>query len=236
MMLKNYVDTGFFSNPLLDYFKWLAGKVRYQTKYWGNHLRIGYKSRVINVVFGKYNWLMENVFVSNSSLGDFTYASNGAVILEATIGKFCSIGPNVLIAPGKHPTHTIVSTHPAIYSNPPYCLKNFSPDDKHNPYRKVIIGNDVWICANAVITDGVTIGDGAIIAANAVITKNVEPYSIMAGIPAKHVRYRFEPEEITALLENKWWDRDIAWLEKNAPSLWNIKDYMELNRHHNTGI
>ncbi|MEO7212699.1 CatB-related O-acetyltransferase [Mucilaginibacter sp.] len=235
-MFKKYIDTGFLSNPLLAYFKWLAGKIRYQTKYWGSHLRIGYKSRAINVVFGKYNWLAENAFVANSSLGDFSYVSDGTVILEAEIGKFCSIGPNVRIAPGKHPTRTIVSTHPAIYSNPPYCLKNFSPDDKHNPYRKVTIGNDVWICANAVISDGITIGDGAIIASNAVVTKNVDPYSIVGGIPARHIRYRFEPEEIQKLLATKWWDKDTEWLEKNAPLLWNVKDYMELNVDPNTKI
>lgn len=235
-MFKTYIDTGFLSNPILEYFKWLAGKIHYQVKYWGCHLRIGYKSRAINVQFGKYNWLVNDVFIQNSILGDFSYVSAGTVILEAEIGKFCSIGPNVRIAPGKHPTHTIVSTHPAIYSNPSYCLKNFAPDDKHAPFRKVVIGNDVWICANAVISDGVTIGDGAIIASNAVVTKNVEPYSIVAGIPAKHVRYRFAPNEIEKLLISRWWDKDLAWLENNASSLWDISDYMKLNIDTDTKI
>jgi chloramphenicol O-acetyltransferase type B len=222
----SYIDKSFFYNPILEYFRWLFGKIYYQTKYWGCHLRIGYKSKVSNVIFGKYNWMVEDVIIENSSLGDFTYISRGAVILEAKIGKFCSIGPNVRVAPGKHPTHTIVSTHPSIYSNPTYSLKNFASYDKHNPYRKVTIGNDVWICANAVIGDGISIGDGAIIGSNAVVTKDVEPYSIVGGIPAKHLRYRFEPAEIERLLATKWWDQDIAWLEKHAVSLWNINDYM----------
>ena len=226
-MFKEFIDPSFFRNPLSIYFKWLIKKAYYQTKYWGKHLRIGYKSFASNTVFGKYNWLVDNVFIQNSILGDFTYVSSNSVILEAQIGKFCSIGPNVKIAPGKHPTKIIVSTHPAIYSNPSYCLRNFSDVDQHNPYRKVKIGNDVWICANVIIGDGVIVGDGAIISANSVVTKNIEPYSIVSGNPAKHVRYRFTNDEIDCLLKNKWWEKDLLWLEKNAPFLWNIEEYVK---------
>jgi acetyltransferase-like isoleucine patch superfamily enzyme len=227
-MLKEYIDTGFLTNPLTEYIKWVVNKAAYQTKFWGNHLRIGYKSRVYNSRFGKYNWLVNNVVIENSILGDFTYVSSGSVILESEIGRFCSIGPNVRIAPGKHPIGIIVSTHPAVYSNPPYCLKNFSKIDRHSPYRKVLIGNDVWICANVVISEGVVIGDGAVIAANSVVTKNVQPYSIVGGVPAKHIKYRFLSNEIDFLLTNKWWEKDLNWLEKHAFTLWNINDYIKL--------
>jgi len=227
-MLKDYIDYSFFSNPLSKYLKWFFKKAYYQTKYWGKHLRIGYMSSVSNSTFGKYNWIVENVVMENSALDDFTYISSGSVILEAEIGKFCSIGPNVKIAPGKHPTSVIVSTHPSVYSNPSCSLKNFSEIDQHNPYRSVKIGNDVWVCANVVISDGITIGDGAIIASNSVVTKNVEPYSIVGGVPAKHIKYRFEQDQIESLLHNKWWEQDLYWLEKNAFSLWNIDDYIKL--------
>lgn len=227
-MLKDYIDYSFLTNPLGEYFKWLTRKTYYQIKYWGKHLRIGYKSKVSNSRFGKFNWIVNDVVIDNSSLGDFTYVSSGSVVLEAEIGNFCSIGPNVRIAPGKHPTSKIVSTHPAIYSNPDYCLKNFSDTDKHKPYRKVKIGNDVWICANAVISDGLTVGDGAIIAANAVVTKDVAPYSIVGGIPARHIRYRFDQDQIDFLLNNKWWEKDLNWLEKNAFYLWDINDYVKM--------
>ncbi|MGF7038578.1 CatB-related O-acetyltransferase [Mucilaginibacter lappiensis] len=227
-MFKKYIDYSFFINPLGEYFKWLTKKTYYQIKYWGSHLRIGYKSKISNSGFGKYNRISDDVIVTNSVLGDFTYVSNGSVILEAEIGKFCSIGPNVKIAPGKHPTSIIVSTHPAIYSNSSFFLKNFSSTDKHDPYRKVTIGNDVWICANVIISDGVTIGDGAVIAANSVVSKNVEPYSIVGGVPAKHIKYRFEQNQIEYLLNNKWWEKDFNWLEKNASALWDINDYVKL--------
>ncbi len=222
-----FIDKSFFRNPLREYFSWLFNKINYHTKNRGSHLRIGYKTRLTNVKFGKYNWVNDNTVLHNVTVGDFTYFSANSVILEASFGKFCSIGPNVKVAPGKHPTHTIVSTHPAIYSNPPYYKKNFSATDKHNPYRHVEIGNDVWIGANAVIADGVKISDGAIVAANALVTKNVEAYSIVSGVPAMHVRYRFTEDEIAALLKERWWDNNIEWLEKNAVYLWDIKDFMQ---------
>lgn len=221
------IERSYFRNPLTEYFKWLINKITYQLKYRGKYLRIGYKTTFANVTFGKYNWVNDNVILNNVTLGDFTYVSRNTVIGEARLGKFCSIGPDVKIAPGKHPTHTIVSTHPAIYSNPPYCEKNFSPIDQHNPYRHVEIGNDVWIGANSVIADGVNICDGAIIAANSLVTTNVDPYSIVRGVPATHVRYRFTVEEINFLTQIRWWDKDIDWLEKNASYMWDIKVFMK---------
>ncbi|MCD1116494.1 CatB-related O-acetyltransferase [Chryseobacterium turcicum] len=217
------VDRSYLQNPFFEYLKWLKTKIKYQAKY--KNLKVGYMSRLINVVFGQYNWLGNNVIMINSSIGDFSYISDGSVISETEMGKFCSIGPNVRIAPGKHPTHTFVSTHPAIYSNPDYCMKNFQTKDHHNPKRNVIIGNDVWICANAVIADGVTVGDGAIIAANAVVNSDVEPYSIVGGIPATFIRKRFKDEQINVLNRSKWWDQSLDWIEKNSDIFLDIEDY-----------
>lgn len=217
------VDKSYLQNPFFEYLKWLKTKIKYQAKY--KNLKVGYMSKLINVVFGQYNWLGNNVIMINSSIGDFSYISDGSVISETEMGKFCSIGPNVRIAPGKHPTHTFVSTHPAIYSNPDYCMKNFQTKDYHNPKRNVIIGNDVWICANAVIADGVTVGDGAIIAANAVVNSDVEPYSIVGGIPATFIRKRFKDEQINVLNGSKWWDQSLDWIEKNSDIFLDIEDY-----------
>jgi acetyltransferase-like isoleucine patch superfamily enzyme len=130
-----------------------------------------------------------------------------------------------LIALGKHPTHTFVSTHPSLYSNPSNCLKNFFNVDHYAPERHVTIGNDVWICANVVISDGVKIGDGAIIGANSVVVRDVEPYTIVGGNPAHPIRKRFEQEEIDYLLNLKWWDKSLEWIEQNCQSFLDIKDF-----------
>ncbi|ASK30365.1 acetyltransferase [Chryseobacterium sp. T16E-39] len=216
-------DRSYLQNPFSEYLKWLITKIKYQSKY--KYLRIGYMSKLFSTTFGKYNWIGNNVIIINSSIDDFSYISDGSVISETKMGKFCSIGPNVRIAPGKHPTHTFVSTHPAIYSNPEYCLKNFQTKDHHNPVRNVSIGNDVWICANVIIADGVNVGDGAIIGSNSVVTSDVEPYTIVGGIPARVIRKRFKEEQIDVLNKSKWWDRDIDWIEKNSSIFLNIDDF-----------
>ena len=219
----------YLANPMLEYFHWVKTKFKYERKYKESYLKIGYLTRLNNVQFGKYNWTSERAILENVQLGDFTYISSNSVILETTMGKFCSIGPNVQTAPGKHPTRAFVSTHPALFSNPDYCQKNFFDKDHHNPYRHVEIGNDVWICANAVIADGVKVGDGAIIGANSVVTSDVEPYSIIGGVPAKFIRFRFEKDEIEFLLRLKWWDKDLEWIEKNADLFLDIKKFIKLN-------
>ncbi|SHK42203.1 Acetyltransferase (isoleucine patch superfamily) [Epilithonimonas mollis] len=216
-------DRSYLQNPLSEYLKWVITKMKYQRKY--QFLKIGYMSKLFNAEFGKYNWIGNNVIMINSSIGDFSYISDDSVISETIMGKFCSIGPNVRTAPGKHPTHTIVSTHPAIYSNPSYCLKNFQTKDYHNPIRNVIIGNDVWICANSIIADGIKVGDGAIVAANSVVTADVEPYTIVGGVPAKFIRKRFKDEQIDILEQSKWWDKKIEWIDNNSDIFLNIEDY-----------
>ncbi|WP_157798770.1 CatB-related O-acetyltransferase [Chryseobacterium geocarposphaerae] len=186
-------------------------------------------SKLINVVFGKYNWIGINVTIINSSVDDFSYIAEGSVICETKIGKFCSIGPNVRIAPGKHPTHTFASTHPSIYSNPYNLLKNFSKEDIFEYKKDVVIGNDVWIGANAIILNGVKIGDGAIIGANTVVTSDVESYAIVVGSPSKLVKHRFSEEEIDYLLKLKWWDKSHEWIQLNSENLCDIKKLINLN-------
>nr|WP_261511157.1 CatB-related O-acetyltransferase [Chryseobacterium paludis] len=186
-------------------------------------------SKLFNVVFGKYNWLGNNVIMINSSIDDFSYIAEGSVISETKMGKFCSIGPSVRTGPGKHPTHTFVSTHPSIYSNPTNLLRNFSKEDNYKYRKDIVIGNDVWIGANAIILNGIKIGDGAIIGANSVITADVEPYAIVVGTPGKLIKYRFSQEEIDFLLKLKWWDKSNEWIELNSENLLDIKKLINLN-------
>ena len=222
------MDKSYLQNPITDYFRWIKTKHKYQKKYKKEQLQVGYMTKLYNVEFGKYNWTGNRVVLEKVVFGDFSYFSDDCVILEATIGKFCSFGPNVRVAPGKHPTKTFVSTHPALFSNPPYCKKNFFDKDYHNPNRHVVIGNDVWICANVVIADGVKIGDGAIIAANAVVCTDVKPYTIVGGVPAKFIKNRFEVEEIKYLLDLQWWNKSLEWIEKHASMFLNINNFIKI--------
>jgi acetyltransferase-like isoleucine patch superfamily enzyme len=157
------------------------------------------------------------------ALGDFTYIANGARIVHATIGKFCSVGPNCKIGLGLHPTRGFVSTHPAFFSNQLQAGITFVNTSLFEEYRLIEIGSDVWIGEGAMVMDGVKIGDGAIIGAGAIVTKNVPAYAVAVGIPAKVVRFRFSPGDINLLLSAQWWNKDIEWLRKNAPDFASIE-------------
>ncbi|MNI40841.1 Chloramphenicol acetyltransferase [compost metagenome] len=125
-----------------------------------------------------------------------------------------------------HPLN-LITTHPILYipegeilgyEGVPGILSKDEVIDLYSmPYnQKIVIGNDVWIGANAVILPGVTLGDGAVIGAGAVVTKDVPPYAIVGGVPAKVIRYRFTPEEIEVLLRIKWWEWEIEEIKSKA--------------------
>ena len=186
-------------------------------------LRIGYMSNVNNCKFGIYNTVYSYVSLNQIELGDFTYISDYTSILRTTIGKFCSIGPDCKIGLGKHPTKDFVSTHPVFFSTLKQAQVTFADRNYFDEFAYIIIGNDVWLGANVIVVDGVKIGDGAIVAAGSVVTKDIPPYTIVGGVPAKIIKYRFEKEEIKKLLQLKWWDMDVEYLKENFIKFHNIK-------------
>lgn len=140
----------------------------------------------------------------DSSIGRYSYVGGSCIIVNTTIGKFCSIAQNSIIGGANHPTDW-VSTSPVFRKGENILGKTLSELD-YRAYEKTSIGNDVWIGEGAMVMTGCNIGNGAVIAARAVVTKDVEPYSIVAGIPAKEIRKRFEAEDIAYLQNLKWWD------------------------------
>jgi chloramphenicol O-acetyltransferase type B len=169
-----------------------------------------------------------NVKVVNSRVGRYTYFADRTIVVNAIIGSFCSIAQDVRIGLGKHPSSVFVSTHPAFFSlNNGGCLASFVKENKFQEFEQVTIGNDVWIGSGVMVSDGVTIGDGAIIAAGAIVVKNVEPYSIVGGVPAKHIKYRFMQPEIARLLRLRWWDKDITWIQANSEDFVHISGFLQ---------
>ncbi len=147
-------------------------------------------------------------FTMPLKIGAFTSITNDRIrrfplgVRNATIGRYCSIASNVTLAPYEHSIDTL-STSLAARGQ----LHDFGgkPLPNDAPPPTVEIGHDVWIGANTVIMRGVRIGDGAIIAAGAIVTKDVPPYAIVGGVPAKIIRYRFSEKVIEKLLASKWW-------------------------------
>ena len=200
----------------------------YRSRYSSVNLMVGKGCIVKNVEFGNHVFLGADVRLTNSSIGDHSYVNTGCRIQNTRIGKFTSIGPNVSIVLGNHPID-MVSTHPAFYANNK-SIETFSDKMYFDEYGEVEIGNDVWLGQDVMIPGNVKIGDGAVILPKAVVSKDVEPYAVVGGVPAKLIKYRFDPQTIETLLQDKWWDKDTVWLKKNFRSFHRAEDYLKLVR------
>lgn len=169
------------------------------------------------------------------SLGLFSYIGKGGVVL-GKIGKFTSIASGVHVINGRHPIESpFTSTSPVFYT--PYTAvgKGFVKEPTFDEYvyaedkYPVVIGNDCWIGANASIIEGVRIEDGAVVLSGAIVTKDVPPYAIVGGIPAKIIKYRYSNEIIEKLLALKWWNKDETWLKENACYFSDIETLLKNN-------
>lgn len=163
--------------------------------------------------------------IYESHIGAYTYVANYSFISQTDIGKFCSIGPNLLCGWGIHPTNGI-STSPMFYSTRKQNGCSLTNEDKVVERKRITIGNDVFIGANVTILDGVTIGDGAVIGAGAVVSKDIPPYAVAVGVPIRIIRYRFSEKQIAALLRIRWWDRDEECLQDVSDSFFDIDAFI----------
>ena len=166
--------------------------------------------------YGGYNKIGRNSSFFGS-IGKGSYIGSDCRI-SADIGKYCCIASRVITAVGRHPTCDFVSVHPAFYSpDLSRCGLSYCKDSRFEESKgRISIGNDVWIGTGAILLDGVRIGDGAVIAAGAVVSRDVAPYSIVAGVPARELRKRFSEEECQKLMELRWWDRSEQWIRSHA--------------------
>lgn len=144
--------------------------------------------------------------IYKSFIGDYSYIGPSSSIVCAKIGKYCSIASNVNIGLASH-TFSYISTSP-IFTEHRNGTKTSWVKQNINEAKigKCIIGNDVWIGTKVIIMDGLTIGDGAIIGAGSIVTHDVPSYAIVAGIPAKVIRYRFDAQVIESMMQLSWWD------------------------------
>lgn len=157
------------------------------------------------------------------SMGYGTYLNNNCCIV-ANIGRFTSIAPHVRSSNGVHPyTYPFATTSPMFYSTKKQCGSTFANKMMFQEVAPLAtIGNDCWIGENVFFAGNLTIGDGAVVLAGAVVTKDVPPYAVVGGVPAKVLKYRYSKADIQFLLEHKWWNKDIEWLKENWESLTDI--------------
>ena len=191
-----------------------------------------------DTIFEGNNFISTKANLLNCKVGFASYLGIESTLCNAHIGNYTSIGPYVKCIIGNHPTNTFVSTHPAFFSTRKQSGFSFvekdifnefaNPIEKGSPYT-IRIGNDVWIGARVTIIDGVNIGDGAIIASGALVNKDVAPFSIVGGVPAKEIKKRFGEEEIAFLNKLKWWDKDFEWVKEHASYFTDIKKLKSLD-------
>lgn len=160
-----------------------------------------------------------------SSIGKYSYIGRNNFIVDAQIGSFCSIAPGCNIGGTGHPLNW-VSTSSVFHKWQNILKKNFSRHE-YEIFSETNIGNDVWIATNSMIKAGVKIGDGAVIGMGTVITKDVGPYEIWAGNPARMIRKRFDDETIEKLLKIQWWNWDDRLIEKNAKYFDDVRKFIE---------
>lgn len=203
----------------------------------GPNVRLGFLSRIGDgTVFEGHNRVGRFTAIWGG-VGKYSYLGDNCLFM-GQIGRFSSISSNVHTINGRHAFKApFVSTSPVFFSkNDPlgeHWIKESVFDeyvyaDKENR-KVVVIGSDCWIGYGVSIVAGVTIGDGAVVLANATVTKDVPPYAIVGGVPAKVMGYRYDDATIKQLLAMKWWDRNENWVKENVHCFCKIDEFLKLS-------
>ncbi len=211
--------------------------------YWknrGKDVKFGFFSRILPVSKFEGHNKIGKFSIFKGELGRCSYIGDNSIIL-GRVGRYTSIADRVHVISGRHPLKApFVSTHPVFYAKTSAIGNSYVNRQLFEEYQFVkqnetnnegeyssIIGNDCWIGEGASIIGGVVLGDGAVVLANATVTKNVPPYAIVAGVPAKITGYRYSDEEIKMLLEKKWWEKEEDYLRGKSLLFSDLSKFLE---------
>lgn len=217
--------------------KRLLRRCYYHWKFREKHLQLDVKADVLGFSssFEGYNRIGSNsVFCGHMGYGSYIGRNS---VMNATVGKYCCISDRVKTVSGTHPVKNFVSIHPAFYSTARQVGLTYTSVDVYDEMLRnpvdhktaVFVGNDVWIGCDVTILGGIKIGDGAVVAAGAVVTRDVEPYTIVGGVPAKPIKKRFAQDQIDFLLDFKWWEKNPMWLRENCMDMHHVDTFIKKN-------
>lgn len=183
----------------------------------GDYAVVADNSDILRSRLGNYVEVGRRNLIIGTSMGTGSYTGSNSVVKNAEIGKYCCISWNASIGGDSH------NYRAASLLDDPHWEKalgvSFARDEGYNGSKRCLIGNDVWIGASANILSGVKVGDGSVVGSGAVVVKDVPPYSIVAGVPAKVIKPRFSKEIAERLLRIRWWDWEGEVIAKHAPLL-----------------
>ena len=196
------------------------------TYLWSKFMKNLPRSATVGCSFEKPSKLNAQSSAVNATMGRYSYCGYGSKLFNCKIGRFCSVSDNVCIGLASHPMEW-VSTSPAFHFGRGSIPKDLAAHNYQSDPPLTVIGNDVWIGQGALIKPGITIGDGAVIAMGSVVTKDVPPYAVVGGNPAKIIKMRFSEELIQRLLASKWWDLPPEKLKEYAPDIQDPERFLE---------
>lgn len=189
---------------------------------------VGEDVLLLEAELGAYTEVKAHGELEDVRMGDFSYCAGYNQIFAADIGKFCSIATFVRINPGNHPLYTRAAQHHFTYRRD---LFGFGEEDaaffEARRVKRVTIGHDVWLGHGVTVMPGVTIGNGAAVGSGAVVTHDVEPYAVMAGVPARRLRMRFDPLTIRRMESTRWWDWDYETIKARLSDFLDVPLFLE---------
>lgn len=194
----------------------------------GPEPRIHPTCRIVDGRIGAWTELMANTSIVESTFGDYSYCAGDVSIIYSDVGKFCSIASHVRVNPGNHPMDRVTQHH-CTYRRVQFGFGERDEEEFFDWRRsaRCEIGHDVWIGHAAIVMPGVRVGMGAVIGSGAVVTRDIGPYAIAVGVPARPVRKRFPDDIIEGLMETRWWDWDHETLRERFGDLMDPKRFIE---------
>ena len=185
-------------------------------------------SRVTESDVGPWTWIGPRCSIVESTFGDYSYIASDGSIIYADVGKYCSIASHSRINPGNHPMDRVMQHH-LTYRRRMYDLGDEDDAQFFNWRRaaRVVVGHDVWLGHGAILLPGVRVGTGAVIAAGAVVSHDVDPYTIVAGVPARPLRMRFPTHVADQLQRIAWWDWSREELESRLDDFLDLDLFLE---------
>lgn len=193
---------------------------------WAKFLKKIRGAAIKNSIIDKTSKIESGSQIVSSTFGRHSFCGYDCQIINCDIGSFTSIANNVVIGGGAHPIDW-VGMSPVFYEGKDSVKTKFSEHKRPFP-KRTLVGSDVWIGEKVLIKAGICIGNGAVVGMGSVVTKDVEPYSIVAGNPAKTIRMRFNNETIKLLLESKWWEWEETKIKNYAKLFNNVDEFKRL--------